>query len=65
MMRSGVVVPASYSGMVHCISETVRVEGAPALFKGILPTLAKAGPASAIMFAVYEAVLAVAERVPV
>ena len=65
MVRSGVVVPIVYTGLLHCVSEIVRHEGVAALFKGILPTLAKAGPASGVMFAVYEALVAVARRLPV
>jgi hypothetical protein len=40
---------------LHCVSWTVRREGARALFKGILPALLMQTPYSMVMFSVYDA----------
>eukprot|EP00931_Biecheleriopsis_adriatica_P088591 TRINITY_DN62884_c0_g1_i1.p1 TRINITY_DN62884_c0_g1~~TRINITY_DN62884_c0_g1_i1.p1 ORF type:complete len:480 (-),score=61.81 TRINITY_DN62884_c0_g1_i1:257-1696(-) len=43
-----------YDGVYDCALRTVRAEGVRGLFKGIVPNLAKAAPAAAINFALYD-----------
>eukprot|EP01137_Pigoraptor_chileana_P016288 Opistho-2@73008 len=45
-----------YSGAYNCLSTIVRQEGVLALFKGGMPSVIKAAPASATTFVVYEMV---------
>lgn len=41
-------------GMVNCFMKTFRNEGVVGLFKGLSPSLVKAGLTSALHFTVYE-----------
>ena len=45
-----------YRGVVHCYQETVRREGARALWNGAVPRVLSIAPVVAIQFAVYEAI---------
>ncbi|KAJ3049948.1 mitochondrial thiamine pyrophosphate transporter [Rhizophlyctis rosea] len=44
----------SYSGTFNCVRQIIRQEGFLALYKGLVPALLKAAPASAITFLVFE-----------
>ena len=43
-----------YTGMIHCIRTVVRQEGMRGLYKGLSPSLLKAGVVTSISFSVYE-----------
>jgi solute carrier family 25 (mitochondrial carnitine/acylcarnitine transporter), member 20/29 len=45
-----------YKGMVDCAQKTIRSEGLGALYRGIGPCLARAFPANAVTFMVFELV---------
>lgn len=47
----------AYNGMVDAVRRIVEKEGWRGLYKGTLPSVVKAAPASAITFVVYERVL--------
>ena len=48
------VAPGAYRGALHCLSSIAKKEGLAGLYKGILPNVLKAAPASGITFVVYE-----------
>jgi len=52
----------AYRGAVHCLLSLARAEGAAGLYKGLLPNLLKAAPASGITFVAYEAITAAMKR---
>lgn len=52
--RLAVASPGLYSGVTHCISETVRREGMLALYKGLSASLIGIMPFSAIDLALYN-----------
>lgn len=57
----GARVPrGAYRGILGALGRLVRQEGVAGLYKGLLPNLLKAAPASGITFAVYEGTLALA-----
>ncbi len=67
---AGLVRPASYgasvargryTGAAQCLASIVRHEGVAGLYKGLLPNVLKAAPASGITFVVYEGLLAAYE----
>ena len=41
-------------GMLHGLQQIIKVEGAPALFKGVGARMAFHGPATAVSMACYE-----------
>lgn len=43
-----------YKGTVDCLLQTVRSEGARALYKGFVPTWLRMGPWNIIFFITYE-----------
>jgi len=43
-----------YGGMVDCFVKTVKQDGVPGLYRGILPNFMKAIPAISISYAMYE-----------
>jgi solute carrier family 25 thiamine pyrophosphate transporter 19 len=43
-----------YSGIFDCFRKVVESEGARSLFKGVVPNVVKAAPASAVTFGTYE-----------
>jgi len=45
-----------YTGALHCYRETVRREGARALWNGAVPRVLSIAPVVAVQFAVYEAI---------
>jgi solute carrier family 25 (mitochondrial carnitine/acylcarnitine transporter), member 20/29 len=45
-----------YRGMLDCATKTIRAEGLSALYRGIGPCLARAFPANAVTFMVFESV---------
>ncbi|XP_053924182.1 solute carrier family 25 member 47 isoform X3 [Cuculus canorus] len=50
-----------YRGLVHCVRESVRKEGAKVLFKGLGLNCIRAFPVNMVVFVTYEAVLRFAE----
>lgn len=50
----------AYRGIVAALASVARAEGAAGLYKGLVPNVLKAAPASGITFVVYEGVLALA-----
>ncbi|XP_030905172.1 solute carrier family 25 member 47 isoform X2 [Melopsittacus undulatus] len=46
-----------YKGLVHCVRESVRKEGAKVLFKGLGLNCIRAFPVNMVVFVTYEAVL--------
>ena len=44
----------TYTGMVHCITDTVKNEGPLSLYKGFLPQWGRFGPFAIIQFLVWE-----------
>ncbi|KAJ3155004.1 mitochondrial thiamine pyrophosphate transporter [Geranomyces variabilis] len=49
-------VPKYPSGLIRCAAQIARQEGWLALYKGVVPALLKAGPSSAVTFAVVRIV---------
>ncbi|OQR92029.1 mitochondrial substrate carrier [Thraustotheca clavata] len=47
---------AKYNGMVHCIKTVYKEEGAGALYRGLIPRMARVAPGQGITFAVMELV---------
>lgn len=47
----------AYKGMLDCVKRIVEKEGLRGLYKGTLPSVVKAAPASGITFVVYERVV--------
>ncbi|CAF2621201.1 unnamed protein product [Rotaria sp. Silwood2] len=45
-----------YSGMINCISDTIRSDGFTGLYKGIAPSLIKAYLATAITLGIYDSI---------
>jgi solute carrier family 25 thiamine pyrophosphate transporter 19 len=45
----------AYRGLSHCLLTVFRAEGAPGLFRGVLPSLMKAAPATSASFVTFEA----------
>lgn len=43
-----------YRGLLDCMRKTVKAEGVGGLYKGIGPCLARAVPANAVTFLVYQ-----------
>ncbi|KAG8470317.1 hypothetical protein KFE25_008738 [Diacronema lutheri] len=54
--RTGVAKLPTYRNLAHCLADVCRVEGVPGLFRGVLPGLLKAAPASGASFLTFEAV---------
>ena len=52
--RLAVAAPGLYEGVLHCMCETVRVEGLIALYKGLGASLAGIIPFSAVDLALYN-----------
>ena len=55
LAANGVGRLPAYSGLAHCLLTVFRAEGAPGLFRGILPGLLKAAPATSASFVTFEA----------
>ena len=47
-------VVRTYDGMMHCFRDTIKVEGAKGLYKGLAPSLVKAVFATGTIFCVYD-----------
>jgi solute carrier family 25 (mitochondrial thiamine pyrophosphate transporter), member 19 len=47
----------SYTGAMQCLGAIARTEGIHGLYKGVVPNILKAAPASGITFVVYEGLL--------
>ncbi len=43
-----------YSGLLDCMTKTVRAEGVMSLYKGFLPAYARLGPWQVVFFIVFE-----------
>lgn len=43
-----------YRGLLDCMRQTVKAEGVGGLYKGIGPCIARAFPANAVTFLVYQ-----------
>ena len=56
------VAVGSYTGALQCLGAIARTEGLQGLYKGVVPNILKAAPASGITFVVYEALVAAAVR---
>ena len=52
------VAVGSYTGALQCLGAIARTEGLQGLYKGVVPNILKAAPASGITFVVYEALVA-------
>lgn len=52
--RAGFGQTFSTSGLLHCITKIVKTEGFTSLYKGLWPSLLKAGVVSALYFTFYE-----------
>lgn len=51
-----------YRGLVHCVRESVRKEGAKVLFKGLGLNCIRAFPVNMVVFVTYEGVLRFTEH---
>ena len=47
---------AKYNGMIHCMKTVYKEEGAGALYRGLIPRMARVAPGQGITFAVMELV---------
>jgi len=56
MARKGFGQMRHYNGVLHCITDVVKTEGARGLLKGLAPSLLKSAVASGINFCLYEEV---------
>ncbi|XP_041353378.1 kidney mitochondrial carrier protein 1-like isoform X2 [Gigantopelta aegis] len=54
LCTSGVATPAIYSSSFDCFAQTIKTEGAMALYKGFIPTWVRLGPWNIIFFMTYE-----------
>ena len=48
-----------YNGLFDCLNKTIKNEGVPCLFKGLVPNLMKSVPAISISYMLYEKMLKV------
>lgn len=46
-----------YRGVAHTIRQTLRREGLPGFYRGLVPNVLRVVPQSAITFVVYESVM--------
>jgi solute carrier family 25 thiamine pyrophosphate transporter 19 len=53
--RFGIARVPAYRNLAHCLVSICRSEGLPGLFRGVLPGLIKAAPASGASFLAYDA----------
>ena len=53
-IQGGVNDPTRYNGMVDCVKQMVRSEGALSLYKGILPPILADTPKRAVKFFCFE-----------
>ncbi len=60
---AGVPLRALPTGIVPALRAVARAEGVAGLYKGLLPNVLKAAPASGITFVVYEGIIALAAAV--
>ena len=51
------VAPAAYANFASAFGAILKKEGVAGFYKGLLPGVIKSAPASAITFAVYEAMM--------
>ena len=58
IMAAPDVAPPTYRGVVDCARSIYRDAGLRGFFKGWVPCMARAAPANAATFVVYEAALA-------
>jgi solute carrier family 25 thiamine pyrophosphate transporter 19 len=54
------IAVGTYRGIVASLAAVARAEGVAGLYKGLLPNVLKAAPASGITFVVYEGIIALA-----
>lgn len=54
--RKGFGQTRHYNGVLHCIADVFKTEGARGLFKGLAPSLLKSAVASGVNFCLYEQV---------
>ena len=56
--RIMMAAPGRYSGMLHCLGDTVRSEGLMALYKGVVPSFTRLGPHTVLTFVFLEQIRA-------
>jgi solute carrier family 25 thiamine pyrophosphate transporter 19 len=54
------IAVGAYRGVIASLAAVARAEGIAGLYKGLLPNVLKAAPASGITFVVYEGIIALA-----